>query len=407
MSRRTHTAGRRHQRPVGRILLWAGWLALALAGPVAAKGAKGGYVVVVPGYTPSAPGDACVAEGVATGQETQTADGTSVLALGVYGVDSNRCPDARFPTVARTQKLASEAVRSAPSTQCVPRDAQVGDELMLENFGRVVVLSLGAPVSHCRGGVEASVIGVAAHRAARAAQAAAAAPSAPAALAPAEPSAAEVRQEYDRLYAAAAPTLEYRVRHMLLGTREDAVAALERIRAGRPFAEVAAEVSKDPGSRGMGGDLGWAQPSFFVREFAAAMQALAPAGLSPEPVRTAFGWHVVEVLETQTGKQTFPAFDAVRERIAARLKQQAADMGRVPAKAVCRKMVAPELLPGSVPEGSRGTVTAEVQVAGGRVVQVLSLTGPEVFHAAVTAALNRYECDRLDRPVIATQTFTF
>lgn len=50
---------------------------------------------------------------------------------------------------------------------------------------------------------------------------------------------------------------------------------------------------------------------------------------------------------------------------------------------------------------------AEMRVENGKVAEVLSLTGPAVFHPVVSQALIKYECDRLDKPVLATQSFDF
>jgi peptidyl-prolyl cis-trans isomerase SurA len=79
------------------------------------------------------------------------------------------------------------------------------------------------------------------------------------------------------------------------------VAARKRLTAGEKFAKVAAEVSDDPGSAQAGGDLG-----FFTRgrmdpafEEAAFSQKIGEVG---PPVRTAFGWHLIEVLERDTLK---------------------------------------------------------------------------------------------------------
>lgn len=375
------------------------------ANPAWAKGSKGGggYYVV---YTPVAqPGDACIPEGVGNGQETKTLDGTSVLATGVHGINSTRCPDPAFPILASTEKIASDEVRNVPSKHCVERSARVGDDLVIARYGRATVLALNPASTECMIGVEATVIGTAAHRAAQAAQAAAAKPSQPA-LSP-EPSESEVRQEYDRMMAKAPPVKEFHVRHILSKTREDAAAALQQIKAGKPFAEVAAEVSTDPGSRAKGGDLGWSQPSYFVGEFAAAMRSLEPAGLTAEPVHTSFGWHLVEVLEVKVGKDSFPEFSTVKNRIAAGMKAARAAKVPVAAKAVCRKMVAPELQTVDEQGGGKGTVVAEMRVENGRVAEILNLSGPDIYYPAVKAALNKYECDRLDRAVIATQSFEF
>ena len=64
------------------------------------------------------------------------------------------------------------------------------------------------------------------------------------------------------------------------------------------FADMARQYSAD-GSASRGGDLGWVYPGDTVPAFERAMNALAPGAIS-EPVRTEFGFHLIEVLERRT-----------------------------------------------------------------------------------------------------------
>ena len=68
-----------------------------------------------------------------------------------------------------------------------------------------------------------------------------------------------------------------------------------RLDAGTDFAQIAKLNSEDP-SASRGGDLGWISPGDTVPEFERAMDASTPKQVS-DPVRTPFGWHLVEVLE--------------------------------------------------------------------------------------------------------------
>ncbi len=72
-----------------------------------------------------------------------------------------------------------------------------------------------------------------------------------------------------------------------------------RIVAGEKFAKVAAEVSEDPGSANAGGDLGYFRRGQMEPGLEEAAFALAPGRLST-PVRTLYGWHLVETLERDT-----------------------------------------------------------------------------------------------------------
>ena len=81
--------------------------------------------------------------------------------------------------------------------------------------------------------------------------------------------------------------------HILVGTPEEALDVLARIDAGEPFADLAAELSLDPGSGQLGGDLGCVSEGTFVAEFEAA----AYGGTAGEFVQAVsqFGIHVIEI----------------------------------------------------------------------------------------------------------------
>ncbi len=82
-----------------------------------------------------------------------------------------------------------------------------------------------------------------------------------------------------------------------------------RIEEGADFGELARTYSDDPGSAAEGGDLGWVTPGAMVEPFEKAMDATAVGALS-EPVRSRFGWHVIEVLDRRQVDKT----DALRRK---------------------------------------------------------------------------------------------
>jgi peptidyl-prolyl cis-trans isomerase SurA len=72
----------------------------------------------------------------------------------------------------------------------------------------------------------------------------------------------------------------------------------ERLDRGESFEETAKLYSEDA-SASSGGDLGWLSPGDTVPDFERAMNALLPGQIS-DPVRTQFGWHLIQVLERRS-----------------------------------------------------------------------------------------------------------
>src|SRR5690606_16503832 len=104
---------------------------------------------------------------------------------------------------------------------------------------------------------------------------------------------AEVRAEYDRLVKQEADK-EYKARHILVETEEEAKQIIAKLGAGESFEDLAKQ-SKDPGSAQNGGDLDWNTADTFVKEFGDAMVALDKGETTGEPVRTQFGYHVIRL----------------------------------------------------------------------------------------------------------------
>ena len=93
-------------------------------------------------------------------------------------------------------------------------------------------------------------------------------------------------------------------RHILVETEDEAKAAIAQIEGGADFAAVAQEHSIDSSSAA-GGDLGFITRDQVVPEFGEAAFALEAGEISPEPVQSQFGWHVIDVVERRTIEPTF------------------------------------------------------------------------------------------------------
>jgi len=128
-----------------------------------------------------------------------------------------------------------------------------------------------------------------------------------------------------------APTVveQTRARHILIKVNEvtadaEAKARIERIKEridlGAAFEEQA-KLNSEDGSAAKGGDLGWVSPGDTVPEFEQAMNRLKPGEISG-PVRSPFGWHLIEVQDRRTQDIT-----AARQRDQARiaLRQRKSD----------------------------------------------------------------------------------
>ncbi|MFC3607347.1 SurA N-terminal domain-containing protein [Stutzerimonas tarimensis] len=91
--------------------------------------------------------------------------------------------------------------------------------------------------------------------------------------------------------------------------RAQVEAIRQRLEQGEDFAELARELSQDAGSADEGGDLGYAGPGVYDQEFEDALYALSEEEVS-EPVRTEFGWHLIQLLGVQAPE--IPALETVR-----------------------------------------------------------------------------------------------
>ena len=103
-----------------------------------------------------------------------------------------------------------------------------------------------------------------------------------------------------------------RARHILIKTDEvntdedvqTRIRQLElRLRSGEDFATLALANSQDTLSAAKGGDLGWVNQGDTVPEFEEAMNSLAPGEIS-KPVKSEFGWHLIQVQERRTHDST-------------------------------------------------------------------------------------------------------
>lgn len=114
---------------------------------------------------------------------------------------------------------------------------------------------------------------------------------------------------------------EYHVRHIQVKTENEAKALIAQLRQGANFAQLAAQKSMDVGSGRRGGDLGWINQGQMASapEFFEAVTRLKKGQVSPAPVKTGFGWHVIRVDNMRPWEAPVAK---IREGIHARLQQE-------------------------------------------------------------------------------------
>ncbi len=140
------------------------------------------------------------------------------------------------------------------------------------------------------------------------------------------PDTAVTVDELRELFAAEAPGVQLRARHILLGVPAQATEAQRdsvrtqmagiraRIARGEDFGNLARQFSQDRGSGQQGGDLGFFERGFMVRPFDEAVFALSVGELS-DIVETPYGYHVIRLEELVT-----PTFDDTRVEYRTRLQ---------------------------------------------------------------------------------------
>ena len=129
----------------------------------------------------------------------------------------------------------------------------------------------------------------------------------------------EVQKEYDKAKAQTGDK-EYRARHILVDSEDEAKKLIGDLKKGASFSELAQKNSKDPGSKERGGDLDWNVPSAFDKTFSDAMIGLDKGKFTEAPVHTRFGYHIIQLDDVRQTR--FPALAEVKPRIQQQITQQ-------------------------------------------------------------------------------------
>ena len=129
---------------------------------------------------------------------------------------------------------------------------------------------------------------------------------------------ADIQQEYERARGQTGDK-EYKARHILVETEDQAKDMIADLKKGAKFEELATKNSKDSGTKERGGDLDWNVPGVFDKQFSDALTKLEKGKNTETPVRTRFGFHVIQLDDVRAVK--FPALAEVKPRIQQQLVQ--------------------------------------------------------------------------------------
>jgi peptidyl-prolyl cis-trans isomerase C len=130
-----------------------------------------------------------------------------------------------------------------------------------------------------------------------------------------------VKARYEQEFANKTGEPEVHARHILVADEATAKKIIAQLQKGGDFAALSKQYSKDPGASAQGGDLGFFKKSDMVPEFANAAFALKDNEITPVPVKTQFGWHVIQTLAHRTAPQ--PTFEQERDELRQKMVQEA------------------------------------------------------------------------------------
>lgn len=129
-----------------------------------------------------------------------------------------------------------------------------------------------------------------------------------------------LKAEYEKIKATITGT-EYKARHILVEKEADAKDIIAKLKKDPGlFEKLAMEKSKDAGSKVRGGELGWFDLSRMVPEFGSAVSKLEKGAITQEPVKTQFGYHVIQLEDSRPIEA--PPFEEVKPQLAQHLQQQ-------------------------------------------------------------------------------------
>lgn len=142
---------------------------------------------------------------------------------------------------------------------------------------------------------------------------------------------AALKARYDKDTAGKHGEMEVHARHILVPDEATAKTIVAALKKGGDFAALSKQYSKDPGASEQGGDLGFFKEADMVPEFAKAAFALKDGEIVAAPVKTQFGWHVIQTLEHRQSPP--PSFEDARDELRQKIVQETVQASVEKAKA--------------------------------------------------------------------------
>ena len=129
----------------------------------------------------------------------------------------------------------------------------------------------------------------------------------------------QVKQYFEKNHAAFDKPEQVQARHILVPDLATADKVEALLKQGKSFSDLAKQYSTDPGSKEKGGELGWFRRGQMVPAFDKVAFTL-PVGAISQPVKSPFGYHIIQVEGKQPGQQATLANST--PRITEMLRQQ-------------------------------------------------------------------------------------
>jgi peptidyl-prolyl cis-trans isomerase C len=105
---------------------------------------------------------------------------------------------------------------------------------------------------------------------------------------------------------------EFKARHILLETQEEAESVIQQLQQGKSFVDLAEERASGPTGPN-GGDLGWFTANSMAQPVVEAVSAMQVGAHSTRPVKTDYGYHVLLLEDTRS--QEPPTLDSMRQEL--------------------------------------------------------------------------------------------